>query len=58
MTAAVGFLRLCHVGLDGIIMVGADTGAASYGQLAGYDTAPPRNRFMRPRSDRRLTEVE
>ena len=33
MTAAVGFLRLCRIGLDGIVMVGVDTGSASYGQL-------------------------
>jgi polysaccharide biosynthesis transport protein len=58
MTAAVGFLRLCRVGLDGIVMVGADTGSTSYGQLASYDTAPSDNRFMRPLSDRRLTEAE
>jgi uncharacterized protein involved in exopolysaccharide biosynthesis/Mrp family chromosome partitioning ATPase len=58
MTAAVGFLRLCHVGLDGIVMVGADTGSASYGQLASYDTAPPDNRFIRPPSDRSLTKAE
>jgi uncharacterized protein involved in exopolysaccharide biosynthesis/Mrp family chromosome partitioning ATPase len=58
MTAAVGFLRLCHVEPDGIVMVGADTGSAGYGQLASYDTAPSDNRFMRPPSDRRLTEVE
>jgi polysaccharide biosynthesis transport protein len=58
MTAAVGFLRLCQVGLDGIVMVGVETGSASYGQLASYDTAPSDNRFMRPPSDRRLSEAE
>jgi succinoglycan biosynthesis transport protein ExoP len=58
MTAAVGFLRLCRVELDGIVMVGDDTGSASYGQLASYNTAPSEHRFMRPPSDRRLTEVE
>ena len=58
MTAAVGFLRLCRVVLDGIVMVGVDTGSAGYGQLASYDTAPSDHRFMRPLSDRRLTEVE
>jgi tyrosine-protein kinase Etk/Wzc len=47
MTAAVGFLRLCRVGLDGIVMVGVDTSSASYGQLASYDTAPS---DMGPRS--------
>jgi Mrp family chromosome partitioning ATPase len=57
VTAAVGFLRLCHIGLDGIVMVGADTGSG-YGQLASYDTAPSDNRIMRSPSDRRLTEVE
>ena len=35
MTAAVGFLRLCRVKLDGIVMVGAETGSAGYGQLDG-----------------------
>jgi len=58
MTAAVGFLRLCQVGPDGIIMVGVETGSASYGQLASYDTASSDNRFMRPPSDRRLSEAE
>jgi Mrp family chromosome partitioning ATPase len=58
MTAAVGFLRLCRVGLDGIVMVGADTDSAGYTQMASYDTAPPDHRFVRPSSDRRLTEVE
>jgi Mrp family chromosome partitioning ATPase len=58
MTAAVGFFRLCRVGLDGIVMVGVDNGAAGHGQLASYDTAPSHNRLMRPSSDRRLTEAE
>jgi Mrp family chromosome partitioning ATPase len=58
MTAAVGFFRLCRVGLDGIVMVGVDSGAAGHGQLASYDTAPSHNRLMRPSSDRRLTEAE
>jgi Mrp family chromosome partitioning ATPase len=58
MTAAVGFLRLCRVGLDGIVIVGADTGTARYGQLASYDTAPPDTRLMGPRSYRSLSEVE
>jgi Mrp family chromosome partitioning ATPase len=58
MTAAVGFLRLCRVELDGIVMVGDDTGSTGYGQLASYSTAPSDNRFTRPLSDRRLTEAE
>ena len=58
MTAAVGFLRLCRVGLDGIVMVGVDAGSNSYGQLARYDTARSDNRIMQLPSDRRLTEVE
>jgi len=58
LTAAVGFLRLCRVGLDGIVMVGVDPGSASYSQLASFDTAPSDNQFMRPPSDRRLTEAE
>jgi succinoglycan biosynthesis transport protein ExoP len=55
MNAAVGFLRLCHIALDGIVMVGVDTGSADY-ELASYDTVRP-DRFMRSPSDRRLTEV-
>jgi succinoglycan biosynthesis transport protein ExoP len=58
MTAAVGFLRLCRVELDGIVMVGVDSGSVDYGQLASYDTVRSDNRFIRPFSDRRLTEVE
>ena len=58
MTAAVGFLRLCRVGLDGIVMVGADTSSAGYSQLATYDSAPSDHRVIRTPSDRRLTEVE
>jgi hypothetical protein len=48
MTAAVGFLRLCQVGLDGIVMVGVDTGPASYGQLASYSTALSDSRLLQP----------
>ena len=59
MTAAVGFLRLCSIGLHGIVMVGVETGSAGYGQLAGYDnTAPSNYRLIRPPSDRTLTEAE
>jgi uncharacterized protein involved in exopolysaccharide biosynthesis/Mrp family chromosome partitioning ATPase len=58
MTAAVGFLRLCRVGLDGIVMVGADAGFASYGQLASYDTAPPDTHFIRPPSYRGLPDLQ
>src|SRR5215471_11060871 len=58
MIATVGFLRLCRVGLDGIVIIGADTDAARYGHLASYDTAPSDNRFMRPESYRRLTDME
>jgi hypothetical protein len=58
MTAAVGFLRLCRVGLDGIVMMGVDSGSAGYSQLASFDPAPPDNQFMRPPSDGRLTEAE
>jgi Mrp family chromosome partitioning ATPase len=58
MTAAVGFLRLCRVGLDGIVMVGADTRSAGYTPLAAYDTTISDHRFMRGPRDRRLTEVE
>jgi Mrp family chromosome partitioning ATPase len=58
MTAAVGFLRLCHVRLDGIVIVGADTGSASYGQLASYDTAPLDTGVIQPPSYRSLPSVE
>jgi Mrp family chromosome partitioning ATPase len=58
MNAAVGFMRLCRVGPDGIVMVGVDAGSTGYGQLASYDTVHSDNRFMRSPSDRRLTEVE
>jgi succinoglycan biosynthesis transport protein ExoP len=56
-TAAVGFLRLCRVGLDGIVIVGADTGSASYGQLAISDTARLDTRVIRPASYRSLSDV-
>jgi len=58
MTEAVGFLGLCQVRLDGIVMVGVDTGSAAYGRLASYDTVPPDDRFMRRPSDRRFIEAE
>jgi Mrp family chromosome partitioning ATPase len=58
MTATIGFLRLCHVGLDGIVIVGAETGSASYGQLASYHTAPSENRLMQPPFYRSLSGVE
>jgi tyrosine-protein kinase Etk/Wzc len=58
MTAAVGFLRLCRVGLDGIVIVGIDSGSASYGQLASYDTVPPGTHFIRPPSYRGLPDVQ
>jgi uncharacterized protein involved in exopolysaccharide biosynthesis/Mrp family chromosome partitioning ATPase len=58
MTAAVGFLRLCHIGLDGIVMVGVDSGAAPYGQLASYDNSSSDYRLMGPPLARRLTEAE
>lgn len=58
MIASVGFLRLCRVRLDGLVIVGADTGSAGYGQLGGYDTTPSDYRLTRPASGRSLTEVE
>jgi succinoglycan biosynthesis transport protein ExoP len=58
LTAAVGFLQLCRAGLDGIVIVGAESGSATYGQLASYDTAPSGTRFTRPASYRSLSEVE
>ena len=52
MTAAIGFLRLCRVGLDGIVIVGADSGSATYGQIATYGTGPSEDRFIPPPSYR------
>jgi uncharacterized protein involved in exopolysaccharide biosynthesis/Mrp family chromosome partitioning ATPase len=58
MTAAVGFLRLCRIELDGIVIVGADTGSASYGQLARSDAVPLETRGIRPASSRSLLDLE
>jgi succinoglycan biosynthesis transport protein ExoP len=58
MTAAVGFLRLCHIGLDGVVMVGVDSGTTPYGQLARYDSASSDYPLMGSPSTRRFTEVE
>jgi capsular exopolysaccharide synthesis family protein len=58
VTAAVGFLRLCHIGLDGIIMAGIDSSATSYSQLASYDNTPSDYRLMRPPPAQRPTETE
>jgi capsular exopolysaccharide synthesis family protein len=58
MMAATGFLRLCRVGLDGIVLVGVDKGSAGYGQFASYDSAPSDHQFMRPPSRRSLAEAE
>jgi polysaccharide biosynthesis transport protein len=58
MTAAVGFLRLCRVGLDGIVIVGADTGSASYGQLASSDATPLNTRVARPVPYQSLSDAE
>jgi Mrp family chromosome partitioning ATPase len=57
MTATVGFLRLCHVGLNGIVIAGAETGSATYGQLATYDTAPSENRLIRPPLHHSLSDL-
>ena len=64
ITAAVGFLRLCRIGLDGIVMVGADSGSTAYSRSAGYinraasdDKAASDDRFARPTSDRTLTDA-
>jgi uncharacterized protein involved in exopolysaccharide biosynthesis/Mrp family chromosome partitioning ATPase len=58
MTAAVGFFRLCRIALDGIVMVGTDTGAAGYGQLARYHTPPSDHRLPQTPVDRGATETE
>jgi capsular exopolysaccharide synthesis family protein len=46
MTAAVRFLRLCGVQVDGVVMVGVDSDSAGYGQLASYYSAPSDHRLM------------
>ena len=59
MTAAVGFLRLCRVGLDGIVMVGADISLSRL--RPSWRAMIRRLRItgcLRTQSDRRLTEVE
>ncbi|MGC2521247.1 MAG: polysaccharide biosynthesis tyrosine autokinase [Stellaceae bacterium] len=59
MTAAIGFLRLCRIALDGIVIVGADAGSTNYGQILGYDaTAPGERRLLRPTAKRSLSEAE
>jgi succinoglycan biosynthesis transport protein ExoP len=58
MTAAIGFLRLCRIRLDGIVMMGVDHGSSRYGQLAGYDTMPSDYQLTRPPSDQKLTQME
>jgi polysaccharide biosynthesis transport protein len=59
MTSAIGFLRLCGISLDGIVMIGVDAQYAQYGGVGRYDTVPADDpRRMRPNSDRRLTESE
>jgi capsular exopolysaccharide synthesis family protein len=59
MTSAIGFLRLCGIALDGIVMVAVDSGNAQYGGVGGYGTVPTSDPpSTRPASDRRLTESE
>lgn len=58
MNAAVGFLRLCQVGLDGIVMVGAERGTAGYGQFSGYGYAGAEARSVRPTLDRESNTAE
>jgi Mrp family chromosome partitioning ATPase len=58
MTAAVGFLRLCRVGLDGIVIIGADSDSASYGQLASHETVPADARVIGPALYRSLSNVD
>ena len=57
MTGAIGFLRLCRVGLDGIVIVGADSGSATYGQIATYGTGPSEDRLIPPPSYRSLSGI-
>src|SRR5262249_54025933 len=59
MTAAVGFLRLCRVGLDGIVIIGADPGSGSYGQLASAssEAVSVDTRVIRPTPYRSLSDV-
>jgi Mrp family chromosome partitioning ATPase len=58
ITAAVGFFRLCRIGLDGVVIVGTDTRSAGYGQLARYDAAPSDHRLLHTPSDQGLTKTE
>jgi succinoglycan biosynthesis transport protein ExoP len=58
MIATVGFLRLCRVGLDGIVIIGADTDSVRYGHLASSDAAPVDARLIRPESYRSLSDME
>jgi Mrp family chromosome partitioning ATPase len=51
ITAAVGFFRLCRIGLDGVVMVGTDTRSAGYGQLARYDAPPSDHRLLQTPSE-------
>jgi uncharacterized protein involved in exopolysaccharide biosynthesis/Mrp family chromosome partitioning ATPase len=51
MNGAVGFLRLCRVEPDGIVIVGVDASAAGYTPLASYATASNDDRLKRSQSD-------
>jgi len=52
MNGAVGFLRLCRVELDGIVMVGVDASAAGYAPLTSYATTSNDDRLERMHPDR------
>jgi polysaccharide biosynthesis transport protein len=61
VTSTVGFLRLCGIKPDGIVMVGVDARSAHYGHVGGYGgyhTVTSDDHFIRPPIHRRVTEIE
>jgi hypothetical protein len=57
MTAAIGFLRLCQVELDGIAIVGSETNPTGYGRAGKYYVPPSGDREARSSSDRSMIEA-
>jgi uncharacterized protein involved in exopolysaccharide biosynthesis/Mrp family chromosome partitioning ATPase len=56
VTWAIGYLRLCGIRPDGIVMVGTDARSAHYGPIGSYGsygTTPATDRLTPPPSDRR-----
>jgi uncharacterized protein involved in exopolysaccharide biosynthesis/Mrp family chromosome partitioning ATPase len=59
MQAAVGFLRLCRIRLDGIVMASVDSRYSHYGLLGGYGTPPPSGpSFWRLGANHKSAEIE